>query len=592
MDAHIFIRFSTRQQEEARGGSSYERQLQVCRDYVQRMGWNEVSLIEDLGRSAWKGDHLRKGNLGKFAKGLLARDVPPCVIVVEELDRLSRQKARETKRWIELICAAGHSVATANGGRIYSEQTLDENLLAMMEILVKAEAAHEYSERLSRRSKGSYEKRKREARENGTAITSNGPAWLKAVGKRPNIKWEPIPERVRTIREIFDMAVDGDAPWTIARVLNSRPNCPSFGGRQWERTSIVKIVRNRAVEGDYVVGEGKNQKPTGEVLVGYYPPIVPLDVVTEARTMLDRRRREGKGRNSGAVNNLFGQAIRCGQCGGRMMLMGYQSRYLTCYEAGRGNGCDQRASFKYRPFEKAALDAILPIALDDAFFRQAEKSNYLGLEVAETKKAISDAKAETKRAYDLWSRTQSTTAESRLLEIEAELRGLEEKLSELQDKLYAAQGVATAQAHIARVVEFREALRDPVDAVRLPARLRALEAIKGINTKVNCFVRVGQREIVLTTMELEGAAGPAMAFRFDNGGTLLASFDVMTMIEEYAAKVTPEEMASVVAASGDPAAGMSQRDRETVATFMRRRAAMLAEPEMDELRIEVAKRFA
>lgn len=593
MDAYIFIRFSTRQQEEARGGSSYERQLQVCREYVQRMGWHEVGLIEDLGRSAWRGDHLRKGNLGKFARRLLAGELPPCVIVVEELDRLSRQKARTTKNWIESVCAAGHSIASANGARVYSEETLDANLLAMMEILVKAEAAHEYSARLSRRAKGSYEKRKREARENGTVITSLGPAWLQAVGKRPNIKWVPVPERTKLIREIFDLAAAGHAPWTIARILNERPDCPSFSGKKWERTSIVKIIRNKAIEGDYEVGEGKTQVPTGEILHGYYgDPIVPLDVVAEARAMLDRRSRKGKGRNSGAVNNLFGQAIRCGKCGGRMMLMGYQSRYLTCYEAGRGNGCDQRKTFKYRPFENAALAAILPIVLDNNFFMQAEKSNRFGLEIAEAQKAARDAQQQAERAYDMWDESGSEIAKRRFHEAEARVRALKAKLSELNDRLAAAQGAATAQAHLARVHNVRDALNNPDDEVRLPARLRVVEAIRSLNTKVQCHASGDARQIVLTTVELDGAVGPAMAFRFDNEGNLLAKLDVMTMIEEYVAQAPAGEVARIVASVGDPAAGVSPPNREAVAAFMRRRAAMLAEPQMDELRCEVASRFA
>src|SRR5947208_2161802 len=105
--------------------------------------------------------------------------------------------------------------------------------------------------------------------------------------------------------------------------------------------------------------------------------------------MLDRRR-HGSGRNSGTINNLFGQKIRCGECGGRMMQMGYQSRYLTCYEANRGSGCQNKTTYKYRPFEAAALDHILHLALDETFFRQAEKSNHIGLEIASVEKALRD----------------------------------------------------------------------------------------------------------------------------------------------------------------------------------------------------------
>lgn len=510
-DAYVYIRFSTPRQEQ---GSSRERQEADCRAFAERMGWNIVEVVSDLGRSAWKGDHLSKGQLGKLKKRIDDGEIPQgSVLVVEELDRLSRQRARVTKRWIEQVCDAGISIASANGGGVYNAANLDENLLALMEILLKAQAAWEYAERLSRRSKASYEKRKREARENNTAIHTIGPAWLKAVGKRPNIVWEPIPERVKIVREMFDLTVAGVPPWTIARTFNER-GMPSFSGGKWERTYIVKALRSPAIEGDFVVGEGKNSKPTGEVYRGYYgEPIVPLDVVAKARVTLDSRRR-GSGRNSGEVRNLFGQKVRCGCCGGRMMMVGYQSRYLTCYEAARGNGCDHRTSYKYRPFEKAALDEVLHLALDERFFRQAQKSNHLTLEIAEVDKAIKAAMAKAESAYDMWDRSKSQIAERRFHEAEALVTELQAKLANLNDELTQAQGAATAEAHLERVFAVRDALNHSQDDVRLPARLRVSEALQGLIDWIACARHRVDGEKVITMVALGGAHSMV----FDNEG--------------------------------------------------------------------------
>lgn len=386
-DAYLYLRYSTQRQER---GSSRERQEADCREFIARKGWNLVDpIVADLGRSAWKGDHLKKGNLGKFAERILNGDVAPGVIVVENLDRLSRQKPRVTQRWMEDICDRGWKIASVKGDKVYDADSLQDNIMDILDVLYQGKAANDYVETLSTRSKRSYESRLKVARVDNTAIHTVGPAWLKAVGERPDIVWEPIPERVKIIREIFDQSIAGQAPWTIARTFNERGEV-SFGGKAWERTAVVKILRNRAIEGDYVVGEGKNQKPTGEVLLGYYgASIVPLDVVAQARAMLDRRRR-GSGRNSGSIHNLFGLKIRCEACDGRMMLTGYQSRYLVCYEAMRGNDCAHRTTYKYRPFEASALDAILYLALDERFFRQAQKSNTIGLDIAAVEKAIRD----------------------------------------------------------------------------------------------------------------------------------------------------------------------------------------------------------
>lgn len=518
-DCYIYIRFSTPKQEK---GSSEARQLEACRKFIAERGWTEVEVIADLGRSAWKGDHLTKGHLGKFRQRIDDGEIPAgSIIVVENLDRLSRQKARVTQRWVEDVCDKGIKIATVAGGKVYDAANLNDNLLSLLEVLFIAEGSNRYVENLVTRVKGSYEDRLKQARIDNTAIGTVGPAWLKAVGKRPNVVWEPIPERVKLVREMFDLTVAGQAPWAIARLFNERPNCPSFSGGKWERTYIVKVLRSPAVEGDYVVGEGKNSKPTGEVLHGYYglDPVVPLEIIHQARAMLDRRRR-GSGRNSGAVNNLFGQKIRCAYCKGRMMLVGYQSRYLTCYEAARGNGCDHRTSYKYRPFEKAALDAVLHLALDERFFRQAQKSNHLTAEIADVERAIRQANEKAENAYDMWERTKSQIADRRFQEAQARVNELVAELAKLNDELTKAQGAATAEAHLERVFAVKDALTHPQDDVRLPARLRVSEALRNIIDGIACAHHQLDGEKIITMSLLGGVH----FLQFDNEGNKQVGF--------------------------------------------------------------------
>lgn len=538
---YLYLRFSTPRQER---GSSRERQEADCRAFAAAKGWTVVEPpIADLGRSAWKGDHLRKGNLGKFAQQIMDGDIPSGVILVENLDRLSRQKPRVTQRWMEDICDRGFKIACVMGGKVYDAESLQDNIMDILDVLYQGKAANDYVETLSRRSKGSYDKRLNEARENGTVVHAVGPYWLKAVGKRPNIRWEPIPKRVKVVREIYDLACAGQAPWAIAKIFNERGEL-SFTGKPWERTSIIKILRNRAVEGDYVVGEGKSQKPTGEVLIGYYntaEPTVPLDVIKEARAMMDRRSiRKGKGRNSGAVNNLFGQKLRCHHCGGRMMTTGYQSRYITCYDAQRSNGCTQTKSFRYRPLEAAVLDEVLHLALDETFFREAQKSNHLGLEIAGAEKAIRDKQAEADRLVKMLRRIDSPTTEANLVELEAEIAGMKIKLATLTRERQAADGNATAKAHLERVHGVREALHHPQDDIRLPARLRVSEALQGLIDHVACRVEGDAKSFYV------GILNGAHSVWFDNDGNKIGGWTPEGVAENLITKNdTPAHRAKV-----------------------------------------------
>ncbi len=115
-NAYIYCRFSTPKQE---GGDTLERQIRDCSAFCGRKGWDVTEVIIDKGRSAWKGDHL-KGHLGAFADRVRAGEIPQgSVLVVEKLDRLSRQGHRVALRWIEDLCDVGLRVATVDGGKLY-----------------------------------------------------------------------------------------------------------------------------------------------------------------------------------------------------------------------------------------------------------------------------------------------------------------------------------------------------------------------------------------------------------------------------------------------------------------------------------------
>ncbi len=215
-----------------------------------------------------------------------------------------------------------------------------------------------------------------------------------------------------------------------------------------------------------------------------------------------------------------------------MRLTGYQSRYLTCYEANRANGCSHRTTYHYRPFEGAALDTILHFALDERFFRQGAKSNDLTREIAELEKAIRDKRAEADRAYSMWDRTASPAAERRLLECEAEGKRLGDKLATLNSKLEQAKGAASAEAHLKRVHGVREALAHKNEEVRFPARLRVSEALQSVIHYVRCETEDGAKRIELALL------GGAYAVRFDAAGQKLAEVhgDLATVTAEIGEK--------------------------------------------------------
>ena len=90
------VRFSTGKQSR---GDSYRRQLAASEDFCGMNGWElDLSLHEKDVRkhtaSAMRGEHIRKGPLGKFIALVEEGTLPKnrqIILFVEEIDRLTRQ---------------------------------------------------------------------------------------------------------------------------------------------------------------------------------------------------------------------------------------------------------------------------------------------------------------------------------------------------------------------------------------------------------------------------------------------------------------------------------------------------------------------
>lgn len=141
----IYYRFSTEKQEV---GDSIERQLRDCNDYAKAQGWTVIETIGDHGRSAYKGEQISKGNLGKLEQRIRAGEYPPgTILLVERLDRLSRELPRKTQRWMEDITDHDIQIVVANGGRVFDKETLQDHnsLIVIMDLLMNAMVAHHES---------------------------------------------------------------------------------------------------------------------------------------------------------------------------------------------------------------------------------------------------------------------------------------------------------------------------------------------------------------------------------------------------------------------------------------------------------------
>lgn len=530
--AIIYARFSTPSQER---GDSLERQLRDCRDFCARHDLKVVAEVTDLGRSAYKGDHLSQGELGKLANRILAGEIERgTVLVFEKMDRLSRQKPRIVQRWIEDVCDRGITIAIRDPERWIDAKYLDDgsNMLALMDILMSSHAANLFSKNLSDRMASSWVSRRKKAREQGATITSMIPAWL-YVDSDGEMRLNP--ERVAILERIFTMMAEGIGAWSIAKTLNEEGIEPwgqvraqkAAKVRGWNHTYIRFLLTNPAILGDhhFTAPKGRRRVRTDEMIPGYYPVALPVELVMRARGVRQTRGSKTGGRYSAYGRNLFSQIAKCEHCGGNMILTGSgvhsaKPAYLQCTQAKKRAGCDRTGTFDYKLLEASVLSELLSIALDDRFFQSDDASlRQLVDAIADTEKALTDAVTFQRGYQDLAAlRPNDQRLRGDWLRASEEVDRLDALLAEQKAKLASARGATSPQEHAERVLRVTNAMNSDDEEVMRVARLRVHASLRDVITTMRCKQEPDQPKQVFVSM-----AHGLVNYTFDNqGGIILA----------------------------------------------------------------------
>ena len=122
-----YIRFSTPKQEH---GFSLARQLQGTRDFCRRhnLVLDETLTIKDLGKSGFNGKNADSGNLSVFLDAIRNKKIPQnTVLVVEALDRLTRNNVIDASHLLTDILRHGIDVGLVTENKIYSKEYINNN---------------------------------------------------------------------------------------------------------------------------------------------------------------------------------------------------------------------------------------------------------------------------------------------------------------------------------------------------------------------------------------------------------------------------------------------------------------------------------
>lgn len=383
--AYSYIRFSTPEQAQ---GDSLRRQSKAAAIYAAAHGLelDDTLSLRDLGVSAFRGTNAERGALRAFMRAVEEGQVPRgSYLLVESLDRLSRDKVTVALNQFLDIIHAGINLVTLMDQRLYSEESVDKNFTELIVSIAVMSRAHEESLSKSDRRRDTWNEQKRKA-EAGHKITRKLPFWLElpdAAGE-----FVVVEEAAAVVRRVFELAKAGLGYHKVAQTLNA-DGVPSpaartyekaqkYGvARTWATSSVGYLLKNEAVIGNLVmpaatVKDGEAPVPTR--IDGYYPRIIDDELFYTIRG----KRKAPKGKASALKTNLFTGLLFCAYCSGPMQVdtntkVAYRRSRICCQRKRRGFDCMSKP-WPYEQFEEEFFTFVNEVSLDSVTHQKTDDS--------------------------------------------------------------------------------------------------------------------------------------------------------------------------------------------------------------------------
>lgn len=495
-NAIIYARFSSAEQGK---GFSLERQLTNGRKYVEHKGWHLEAELADEGKSAFHGLNRAEGAaLHTFEQEARKGQHRGKVLCVENIDRLSRQGAKEAAKLVWALNENGVDVAIWHDGRIYKAQTKavgSSDLVDSVSLIIQGALSQEESLKKSDRSRENWDNIYRQI-ENGEPITFGGkPAWIDIKdGKHVLNEY-----RASVINEMFDWYIDGLGYMAIVQKLNDRQE-PVWHTKDyknpkggWQFSNVHRLINGRTVIGEFL----RNGSET--ISTNFYPPAVTLEKYNRAHAVRLTKPKLA-GRDSKRMNNLLTGMVRCASCG---KVAGYENkgnskhRYVTksgevrfygvttgnhesliCDAYRRKHGCDNKQRIYYRIVEKAVLDTVLSIAVED----DAETAQQMQAKenVAAIERDMAHKTQQMNNLVEALAEGGAKVIVNKVASLETEIEQLEVELKRAKDHLL----IVSASPQRSDDAEFIRSLRDELTSedpdVRFYARTKTNAALKRI----------------------------------------------------------------------------------------------------------------
>jgi DNA invertase Pin-like site-specific DNA recombinase len=498
-------------------GDSETRQAEMFRAFCQRHNLTPLrEVFADKGRSGYTDEHRKRGRLGQLVA--MAKDGafdPGTVIVVEAWDRLGRLRPDKQTDLIAELLRTGVRIGICRLDDIFAEDDFGTHKWTTLAVFVQL--AYQESKQKAERVAHSWEKRRERAREEGTLLTGQVPAWIKVVNGEPRL----IPERRAALKRIFQLAGRGVGYTRIVGKLTEE-KVPPFGevvvneGRsrsqfsgQWCRSYVTMILNDRRAIGE-LQPKKADGSPDGPPLPHYYPAAVSEEEFLLAKAGQEERRNYDKaGRRSaprqGRHVNVFRGLLKHARDGEGFVLHNNGTKTAPVLLLMNTSGVKGRGrcySFPYPIFEEAVLRLLREVDPKDVLPKEGEapsRADVLRAKLENVRRDIAGLKEDLQGGY---SKTLAAVLRTK--------EGEEEEVAgELQEEL--ARSVRPA----ARAWQELPGLMDLVRTGGDEARLRLRPVLRRVieDARVLIVPRGGWRVLALQLHFVGGAVRDYLILR-------------------------------------------------------------------------------
>lgn len=372
--AYSYTRVSTPEQIK---GDGIKRQIEKAELYAAQHGLElDTTLhLSDKGVSAYHGDNFGEdGALGSFVK-LIGNVVPVgSYLLVEALDRISRENTLSAMNRFDALSRAGIHVVTLMDNKIWPIGGIVD-LSDLMVSMIHFAVANQESAKKSVRGLDNWSKKRKDAKEK--PLTKSVPSWIRIVDDKLLL----IPERSAVVQQVFKLYLSGNGAAAIAKQLNDTGVAPwDSKGRGWYDASIRRLLSNRACIGELqtysrTIINGKYVNAPQQLIIDYYPSAISEDIFNRAAEL--RNCKAIKGRKPQSFNNFFSRIAKCPACGLVMTIRGSSEhyRYICCGGYKQGICKAKTGKAAYINYNKILPNFIQAIRYALADFPNSDKNH-------------------------------------------------------------------------------------------------------------------------------------------------------------------------------------------------------------------------